>query len=177
MKIRPDLVPETEQNNLEVIQLTDESVPSSHIYMEAQIFTPDSQRLILHRSAHPHGSDPTDPEHQFLICNLEDHCNLTPITTELGTTGPSISPDGEWLYYFVNETEPGGGQANAQARQNGRNRTRHHLCPGPRDSGHRFQIEPTVSPLDNLIRRQAHRDLGIPRRRQNRRRTLGTSRL
>ena len=43
MKIRPDLVPQTERNNLEVIQLTDESVPSSHIYMEAQIFTPDSQ--------------------------------------------------------------------------------------------------------------------------------------
>lgn len=109
MKIRPNLVPETEGNNLEVIQLTDESVPSSHIYMEAQIFTPDSQRLIIHRSAHPHGSDPKDPEHQFLVCNLEDHCSLTPITTELGTTGPSISPDGEWLYYFVNETEPGGG--------------------------------------------------------------------
>ena len=110
MKIRLDLVPETERNNLEVIQLTDETVPSSHIYMEAQIFTPDSQRLIIHRSAHPHGSDPKDPEHQFLICDLEDHCSLTPITTELGTTGPSISPDGEWLYYFVNETEPGGGR-------------------------------------------------------------------
>ena len=109
MKVRPDLVPETERDNLEVIQLTDEPIPSSHIYMEAQIFTPDSQRLILHRSAHPHGSDPQDPEHQFLVCNLEDNCSLTPITTELGTTGPSISPDGAHLYYFVNETEPGGG--------------------------------------------------------------------
>ena len=109
MKVRPDLVPETERDNLEVIQLTAESIPSSHIYMEAQIFTPDSQRLILHRSAHPHGSDPQDPEHQFLVCNLEDNCSLTPITTELGTTGPSISPDGAHLYYFVNETEPGGG--------------------------------------------------------------------
>ena len=109
MKIRPDLVPETERDHLEVIQLTDESIPSSHVYMEAQIFTPDSQRLILHRSAHPHGSDPKDPEHQFLVCNLEDNCSLTPITTELGTTGPSISPDGDYLYYFVNETEPGGG--------------------------------------------------------------------
>ncbi len=29
MKIRPELVPETERNNLEVIQLTDESIPSS----------------------------------------------------------------------------------------------------------------------------------------------------
>ena len=109
MKVRPDLVPETERDHLEVIQLTDEPIPSSHVYMEAQIFTPDSQRLILHRSAHPHGSDPKDPEHQFLICNLEDNCSLTPITTELGTTGPSISPDGDHLYYFVNETEHGRG--------------------------------------------------------------------
>ena len=76
MKVRPDLVPETERDNLEVIQLTDEPIPSSHIYMEAQIFTPDSQRLILHRSAHPHGSNPKDPEHQFLVCNLEDNCSL-----------------------------------------------------------------------------------------------------
>ena len=73
MKVRPDLVPETERDHLEVIQLTAEPIPSSHVYMEAQIFTPDSQRLILHRSAHPHGSDPKDPEHQFLICNLEDN--------------------------------------------------------------------------------------------------------
>ena len=61
MKVRPDLVPEAERDHLEVIQLTDESLPSSHVYMEAQIFTPDSQRLILHRSAHPHGSDPQGP--------------------------------------------------------------------------------------------------------------------
>jgi hypothetical protein len=78
--------------------------------MEAQIFTPDSKRLIIHRSAHPHGSDPRDPEHQFLLCNLEDNCSLTPITTESGTTGPSISPDGEYLYYFVDETETNGGR-------------------------------------------------------------------
>ena len=46
MKFRPDLVPSAEGDNLEVIQLTDESIPSSHIYMEAQIFTPDSRRLV-----------------------------------------------------------------------------------------------------------------------------------
>ena len=106
MKIRPDLVPVSEKDNLEVIQLTDESVPSSHVYMEAQIFTPDSRRLVLHRSAHPHGSDPRDPEHRYLVCDLEDHCGLSPITTEVGTTAPSISPDGKWLYYFVDETDP-----------------------------------------------------------------------
>ena len=101
MKVRPDLVPGPESEHLEVIQLTEEALPSSHVYMEAQIFTPDSECLVVHRSAHPHGSDPKDPEHQFLVCNLEDNCNLNPITTELGTTGPSISPDGEHLYYFI----------------------------------------------------------------------------
>ena len=106
MKIRPELVPRSEREHLEVIQLTDELIPSSHIYMEAQIFTPDSQRLVLHRSAHPHGSDPTDPEHRYLICDLEDHGRLAPLTTEPGTTAPSISPDGNWLYYFVDETTP-----------------------------------------------------------------------
>ncbi len=110
MKVRPDLVPGPESEHLEVIQLTEEALPSSHVYMEAQIFTPDSERLVVHRSAHPHGSDPKDPEHQFLVCNLEDNCNLNPITTELGTTGPSISPDGEHLYYFIDETEVTGGR-------------------------------------------------------------------
>lgn len=106
---RPDLLPDGEKD-LEVFQLTSEEVPSSHVYMEAQIFTPDSNRLVLHRSAHPHGSDPADPEHRFLVCDLEDDGALWAITDEPGTTGPSISPDGQWLYYFVNETRPGGGR-------------------------------------------------------------------
>jgi hypothetical protein len=107
--VRPDLLPEDPPEGLEILQLTNESLPSCHIYMEAQIFTPDSKRFILHRSSHPHGSDPKDPEHRYLICDLEDGCSLTPITDELGTTGPSLSPDGERLYYFVNETELGAG--------------------------------------------------------------------
>ena len=110
MKMRPDLVTEASPSELEVFQLTtEEGVPSSHIYMEAQIFTPDSRRLILHRSAHPHGSDRCDPEHQYLVCDLENGGELVPITTELGTTAPSVSPEGQTLYYFVDETYPGGG--------------------------------------------------------------------
>ena len=110
MKPRPDLLPDGAPSGLEVYQLTDEGLPSSHVYMEAQIFTLDSKRFVLHRSAHPHGSDPKDPEHRFLLCELENGCELSPITDEPGTTGPSISPDGAYLYYFVNETEPGGGR-------------------------------------------------------------------
>ena len=110
MKRRPDLQSEGSPDELEIIQLTtEEDVPSSHIYMEAQIFTPDSKRFILHRSAHPHGSDPGDPEHKYLICDLESNCELIPITEEIGATAPSVSPDGTTLYYFIDETEPGGG--------------------------------------------------------------------
>jgi len=108
---RPDLLTDRSPKGVEVFQLTTETdVPSSHIYMEAQIFTPDSRRLVLHRSATPHGSDKDDPKHRYLVCDLANGCTLTPITNELGATGPSISPDGQWLYYFVNETKLGGGR-------------------------------------------------------------------
>lgn len=111
MKLRPDLLDDRSPQDLQVIQLTDDpEVPSSHIYMEAQIFTPDSRRFVLHRSAHAHGSDKDDPKHQYLLCDIEDGCSLSPLTTETGATGPSISPDGEYLYYFVNETETNGGR-------------------------------------------------------------------
>lgn len=111
MKLRPNLLDERSPEGIEVVQLTtEEDVSGSHIYMEAQIFTPDSRRLVLHRSATPHGSDKDDPEHRYLLCDLESHGELSPLTHETGATGPSISPDGRWLYYFVNETEPGGGR-------------------------------------------------------------------
>ncbi len=110
MRIRPDLFDERSPEGIEVVQLThEEAVPSSHIYMEAQIFLPDSKRLVLHRSAHAHGSDPHDPEHHYLLCDLENDCELTPLTSETGATGPSVSPDGQWFYYFANETVTGGG--------------------------------------------------------------------
>ena len=109
MRQRSDLLTDSCLEGLEVFQLTTEAIPSSHIYMEAQIFTPDSQTLIVHRSAHPHGSDPKDPAHQYLLCDLGDEGALTPITTELGATAPSISPDGDVLYYFINDTTPGVG--------------------------------------------------------------------
>ena len=89
MQARPDMLNEASPDGLEVFQLTTEvDVSSSHIYMEAQIFTPDSKRFILHRSAHPHGSDPLDPEHKYLICDLENSCELIPITEEIGATAP-----------------------------------------------------------------------------------------
>jgi len=111
VKLRPDLLDKDSPPGLEVIQLTtEEDVPSSHLYMEAQIFTPDSKRFVLHRSAHAHGSDQHDPEHRYLLCDLEEDCRLTPLTEEVGATALSVSPDGKYAFYFVNETEVNGGR-------------------------------------------------------------------
>jgi len=109
MRLRPDLLDDNSPAGLEVIQLTDEDVPSSHVYMEAQISTLDSRFLLLHRSAHAHGSDKDDPEHRYLVCDTENDCELAPLTSECGATAPSVSPEGESVYYFLNETETGGG--------------------------------------------------------------------
>ena len=111
IKLRPDLLDENSPEGIEVIQLTTEKdVPSSHLYMEAQIFTMDSKRLVLHRSAHAHGNSSSDPRHRFLVCDVEDDCALHPVTEEVGARAASVSPDGESMYYFVDETEVGGGR-------------------------------------------------------------------
>lgn len=111
IKLRPDLLDKDSLPGIEVIQLTTEpDVPSSHLYMEAQIFTPDSKRFVLHRSATAHGGSQTDPKHQYLLCDIEHGCSLSPLTEELGVTGASVSPDGKVVYYFHNETKRGGGR-------------------------------------------------------------------
>ncbi len=110
-KLRTDLLDEKSPPGLEVVQLTtDASVPASHLYMEAQIFTLDSRHFVLHRSATAHGGSRSDPKHQYLRCDLDDNCSLHPLTDELGVTAASVSPDDKYVYYFVDQTEPGGGR-------------------------------------------------------------------
>jgi hypothetical protein len=116
MIVRPDLLDADSPAGLEVFQLTTETLPSCHIYMEAQIFTPDSRHFILHRSAHPHGSDKLDPEHRYLLCDVQSG-ELTPITDETGVTGPSVAPDGKHFFYFVDETIPNGGRLMLKRRR------------------------------------------------------------
>ncbi|NPV48417.1 MAG: hypothetical protein HPY69_15875 [Armatimonadetes bacterium] len=136
---RPDLLHPDSPPGLEVFQLTTETdVPGSHIYMEAQIFTPDSKRLILHRAAHAHGPIPDDPRHQYLLCDLDSECALTPLTDELNTTGPSVSPDGEFLYYFVDETVVNGGWFTLKrVRLDGTDRETILVQEGPLPGSHR----------------------------------------
>ncbi len=97
------LLADTAPPGLEVVRISDDRGVSCHIYMEAQIFTPDSKRLIFQRSGNPHGSDINDPTHKFVICDIEDRCRLMTLTEEIGATAISISPDGKYAYYFVIE--------------------------------------------------------------------------
>jgi hypothetical protein len=114
---RPDLLDSRSPDGLEVFQLTSEKdVPSCHIYMEAQIFTPDSKRFLLHRSADAHHSDKNDPRHRYLLCDLENGGTLSPVTDETGATAPSVSPDGKYFYYFINETEINAGRLTLKRR-------------------------------------------------------------
>jgi hypothetical protein len=110
-KLRPDLLDSASPQGIEIIQLTSEAdVPASHLYMEAQVFTPDSRRFVLHRSATAHGGSKRDPQHRYLLCDIEDGCSLHPLTEETGATAASVSPDGRYVYYFVDETRLGGGR-------------------------------------------------------------------
>jgi hypothetical protein len=100
---RPDILSEDSPEGIEVYQLTQEALPSCHVYMEAQVFAPDSSRFLLHRSATPHGSNSDDPGHCYLLCDVETG-SLTPVTDELGATSPSVSPDGRYIYYFITQS-------------------------------------------------------------------------
>jgi len=111
VRCRPDLLDAHSPKGLEVCQLTEEAtVPAAHIYMEVQTFTPDCRRFILHRSANAHCDYGYryDPEHHILCCDLDNGGALIPIITELGATAPSVSPDGQFVYYLLDETEPPG---------------------------------------------------------------------
>lgn len=116
MKSRPDLLDARSPGGIDVFQLTTESdVPSSHVYMEAQIFAPDSRHFVLHRSCRPHGSDKNDPQHRYLRCDATTG-EITPLTDELGVTCPAVSPDGQWFYYLVDATGVNAGRLTLRRR-------------------------------------------------------------
>ncbi len=101
---RPDLLDAHTPAGVEVFQLTtDPEVPCCHIYMEAQIFTPDSRRFLLHRQGNPHWGDREDPRHRYLLCDVADG-SMTDLIDEVGAIAPSVTPDGTAVYYFVDRT-------------------------------------------------------------------------
>ncbi|HUU28853.1 MAG TPA: hypothetical protein VM123_13665 [archaeon] len=95
---RPDLLDQNSPEGLLVVQITtNPAVGSNNVYTEAQIFTPDSKRFVFIRQGN------------LWLCDLEDDFSLRQITDENGAMAPSVSPDGKWMYYFVNNTSTFGG--------------------------------------------------------------------
>lgn len=95
---RPDLLDENSPEGLRVIQITSNSALGSHnVYTEAQVFTPDSRKFVFIR------------QRNIWLCDIEDDFSLRQITDEKGAMAPSVSPDGKWMYYFVNNTSTFGG--------------------------------------------------------------------
>ncbi len=120
---RKDLLPAEAAKGLRIYQLTDDpTIPSCHVYMEAPVFTPDGQGMVLHQCAHPHGPDKDNPRHAYLSCNLAEGGSLRPLTPpeDFRCTSPAVAPDGKWFYYFVDETRIGGGRLTLKrVRMNG----------------------------------------------------------
>lgn len=114
---RFDLLDQHSPAGIEVYQLTrDPEVPACHVYMEAQVFTPDSRYFLLQKGVNTHGTDHRDPRHQYLLCEV-DTGNLLPVTDEVGVTAPSVSPDGNYFYYFINESDAGKGRITLKRRK------------------------------------------------------------
>lgn len=95
---RPDLLDENSPEGLNAVQITtNPAVGSQNVYTEAQVFTPDSKRFVFIR------------QRNIWLCDIEDGFSLRQITDEKGAIAPSVSPDGKWMYYFVNNTSTFGG--------------------------------------------------------------------
>ena len=107
---RPDLLGERSPEGLRVTQISaDAERPHSHIYMEARVFTPDSRRFVFQRFLDPADVDTRGSRRAYLLCDIKDGYSFIQLTDEEGAIGPSVSPDGRYLYYFIDRTRAGGG--------------------------------------------------------------------
>lgn len=87
-----------------------------HIYMEAQVFSPDSKHFIVHSGSTPHGGhDPA--KHVYYRCDIDDDFSLHPMTECPEVTCPAISPDGRFFYYIVTNSRRHGHGAPVELRR------------------------------------------------------------
>ncbi|MBM4436599.1 MAG: PD40 domain-containing protein [Actinobacteria bacterium] len=104
--LEPDAAP-----GLRLTQLTSAPVlASSHIYPEARIFTPDGRRFVFERFPEIRPEYFWGMPRRYWVCDLESGGAIRPLTQNPLATGPSVSPDGDWLYYLVDTGRPGAGR-------------------------------------------------------------------
>ncbi|MFW6058597.1 MAG: TolB family protein [Phycisphaeraceae bacterium] len=81
--------------------------PHSNIYMESPVFTPDGARFIFQRML---PDPPTicmqNRRRTYWLCDIDDGCSLRQLTDEPEAIAPAVSPDGRFMYYFVNNRMP-----------------------------------------------------------------------
>ncbi|NLX07451.1 MAG: hypothetical protein GXY33_20105 [Phycisphaerae bacterium] len=119
---RPDLLDSESPPGLRVVQLTaDADHPFCHVYMEAQVFSSDSQRFLIRRSRMAHNHTLNDPDYQYHLCDL-DAQEISPLTNELNVCAPSFSPDDQWVYYLTDDAQSGGAVALRRVRPDGTGR-------------------------------------------------------
>ena len=100
-----DFQDEHTPDGLRVVQIsTDPRRNSQHMYPESLMFTPDSTRFVFHRSR------PNEPTRgDYWLCDIADDFGLMQLTDEAGVRGRvAISPDGKWMYYFVDRMQSEG---------------------------------------------------------------------
>jgi len=99
-KERRDFSDDRCPKGLRVVQIsTDPSMTSHHIYPESHMLTPDSRRFVFHRM----GADDSS-RGAFWLCDIQDDFGIRQLTSEEEAKGPAVSPDGRWMYYFVDKT-------------------------------------------------------------------------
>lgn len=111
---RQDLLTPESPEGLRLVQITtDPRFNNSHIYMESHVFTPDSRRFVYQRFRKFDPDDHNKTAHDTILylCDIEDGFSLRQLTDEQGAKAPSVSPDGKYVYYIVDQTVPGGGKA------------------------------------------------------------------
>ncbi len=137
---RPDMLHADSPEGIRVLQLTDEpGLPCAHVYMEAQVFSPDSRLFIFERSGNAHEPDLNDPEHKYMLCDIADGCKISPVIEELNAVGPSFAPDGSFIYYFVdNSAFPEGNVLLKRVRPDGSSRET--ICTVGEKTSHDFML-------------------------------------
>jgi hypothetical protein len=86
------MLDERSPRGLRVVQITtNPNVASWNVYTEAPVFTPDSRRFVFIR------------ERNYWLCDIADGFALRQLTDEPRAKGASVSPDGKWMYYIVDE--------------------------------------------------------------------------
>jgi len=94
--------------DLRIVRITsDNTFGHSHIYMEAPVFTPDGRRFIYQRIELDPARGVADRRwREYWLCDIEDNFALRQLTTDPYAIGPVVSPDGQFMYYFINSFEP-----------------------------------------------------------------------